>query len=142
MNPRFAAAAAIHMVHRHILQNTECIMLTQTQLSFGNDYMYVYQRTERILAALKAAQPHGCIRSSSPLSRIYISRGSRERARVAARGIVPPRLALAATMAGVERFSKTARNYDSNKSPTLDPTVNACRQLPWVRPCMQIDPFE
>ncbi len=38
-----------------------------------------------------------------------------------------------ARMAGVERFSKTARNYDSNKSPTLDPTVNACKQLPWVR---------
>eukprot|EP01044_Picomonas_judraskeda_P023408 COSAG03_NODE_6129_length_1110_cov_11.556874_2_plen_43_part_01 len=31
-------------------------------------------------------------------------------------------------MAGVERFSKTARNYDSNKSPTLDPTVNACKR--------------
>ena len=37
-------------------------------------------------------------------------------------------------MAGVERFSKTARNYDSNKSPTLDPTVNACKRLAWVRP--------
>jgi hypothetical protein len=36
-------------------------------------------------------------------------------------------------MAGVERFSKTARNYDSNKSPTLDPTVDACKQLAWVR---------
>ena len=36
-------------------KDTECILFTQTQLSFGNDY----QRTKRILAALKAAQPHG-----------------------------------------------------------------------------------
>ena len=37
------------------IQNTECIMLTQTQLSFGNDHQF----TKRITAALKTAQPHG-----------------------------------------------------------------------------------
>jgi hypothetical protein len=36
-------------------------------------------------------------------------------------------------MAGVERFSKTARQYDSGKSPTLDPTTDAVKKLSWVR---------
>ena len=36
-------------------------------------------------------------------------------------------------MAGVERFSKTARQYDSGKSPTLDPTTDAVKKLAWVR---------
>ena len=36
-------------------------------------------------------------------------------------------------MAGVERFSKTARQYDSGKSPTLDPTTDAVKRLAWVR---------
>ena len=34
-------------------------------------------------------------------------------------------------MAGVERFSRMAKQYDGNKSPTLDPTVDAVRRLHW-----------
>ena len=42
-------------LYEYRIQNTECIMLTQTQLGFGNDH----QCTKRITAALKTAQPHG-----------------------------------------------------------------------------------